>query len=123
MRALCPGTERQFTTIHQGLCPPLYWHPSGKLLTVTLAGVWPYLVRTANGVGGTDLSILDVLAQKFNFSISFHLINNHKEYYASVRSPYNLVNNHVKQVEIISASSSKIVSWPRAIAYRKKSIF
>ena len=124
MRALCSGTERQLTTIQQGLCLPSYWHPSGKLLTVTLGGVWPYLVRTANGgVGGTDLGILNVLAQKFNFAVSFHLINNHKEYYASVRSPYNLVNNLVKQVAIISANSSKIVSWSRAIAHLKKSIF
>ena len=124
MRALCPGTERQHTKIQRGLCLHSYWHPSGKRLTVTLGGVWPYLVRTANGgVGGTDPGILDVLAQKFNFSVSFHLINNHKEYYASVRSLYNLVNNLVKEVAIISASSSKIVSWSRAITYLQKSIF
>ena len=84
--SLCPGTETQHTTIQDGLCPPSSWHPSGKRLTVTLGGVWPYLAKSASGgVGGTDPKILDLLAQKFNFSVSFYPINSHKEYYATVR--------------------------------------
>ena len=93
IKSLCLGTEAKLTTIQDGLCPPSSWHPSGKRLTVTLGGVWPYIVKSASGgVGGTDLKILDLLAKKFNFSVSLKPINTHKEYYATVRSPLSCEN-------------------------------
>ena len=64
------------------------WNPSGKHLTVTVGGVWPYIARSASGViGGTDLKIVNLLAQKFNFSVSLYPINTFKDYFATVRSP------------------------------------
>ena len=87
MISICPGTETRLTTVQKGLCPPSYWNPSGKSLTITLGGIWPYITRSAGGlVGGTEPMILKLLARKFNFSVSLHPINNHKEYYASVSS-------------------------------------
>ena len=87
MTSICPGTETKLTTIQKGLCPPSYWNPSGKHLTITLGGIWPYITRSSGGrIGGTEPMILKLLAKKFNFSVSFHPINNHKEYYASVSS-------------------------------------
>ena len=87
MTSICPGTETKLTTIQKGLCPPSYWNPSGKRLTITLGGIWPYITRSAGGlIGGTEPMILKLLAKKFNFSVSLHPINNHKEYYASVSS-------------------------------------
>ena len=82
LTSVCPATEIKFTTIQKGLCNARYWHPSGRRLTVTLGGIWPY------GKGGTDIRIVDLLAQKFKFSFSLHPIKDHKEYFAMVRNVF-----------------------------------
>ena len=83
LTSVCPATEIQFTTIQKGLCTAKFWHPSGRQLTVTVGGIWPY-GHKAYGRGGTDAKIVDLLAQKFKFSYSLHPIQNHKEYFAMV---------------------------------------
>ena len=87
LTSICPGTEKKFTTIQSGICHPSSWHPSGKHLTVVVGGVWPYQTMAASGtIGGTDPAIMKMLAQKFNFAVSFYPIKDHKEFFGMVRN-------------------------------------
>ena len=56
-------------------------------MTVSVGGIWPYIIRSASGgIGGTDPMILNLLAEKFNFSLSLFPVNTHRQYFATVRT-------------------------------------
>ena len=52
------------------MCPPDLQDPRGKVIPISVIGVYPYVVYGADKewAGGTEFQVIDVYAKKFGFT-------------------------------------------------------
>ena len=66
--------------LNSGACLPTHKNPSGKEFDTCYADPPPVpFIMTTDGLGGSDLKVLKILEQQFNFSSKEKLINILKE--------------------------------------------
>ena len=71
MTSLCPTLGKRYSEIKLGKCPSHLQHPRGKELPVSIFGGFPYYRKPktkGERIGGTDIQILDIYAEKFDFT-------------------------------------------------------
>ena len=56
--------------IRHGMCPPNFQNPRGKVIPISVIGVYPLVVygEDKEWVGGTEFQVIDVYAKKFGFT-------------------------------------------------------
>ena len=64
---LCPAIGKEYPELHHGTCPQSIQTLVGRRLRVSFIGIEPYIKRT-RPPSGSDVSILDVIAKKLDFS-------------------------------------------------------
>ena len=73
LRSLCPSLGEKYSVINSGMCPSDLQNPNGKEMPVAVIGVTPHILynKEKEIIGGAEFPIIDVYAEKFNFTPSF----------------------------------------------------
>ena len=68
--SLCPALTKKFSVLVSGMCPSNLQDPHGKVIPISVIGVYPYVVygEDREWVGGTEFQVIDVYAKKFGFT-------------------------------------------------------
>ena len=66
---LCPTFGKTHAVLHNRLCPKELENPYGKELKISFIGASPYI--TYSPVGGSDILVVNMLAEKFKFLPKF----------------------------------------------------
>ena len=66
---LCPTLGKTHAVLHNRLCPKELENPQGKELKISFIGASPYI--TYSPVGGSDILVVNMLAEKFKFIPEF----------------------------------------------------
>jgi hypothetical protein len=67
--SMCPTIGMKLSEKHDGLCPKSTISPAGKSIKVSYVGVEPYQYMKEVPPKGSDILILNLLAQKFQFKV------------------------------------------------------
>ena len=77
--SLCPTLGQRYAQIYDSLCPSEVQKPAGKSIRISFIGPPPHI--TYNPIGGSDLLIIGLLAEKLKFlpkfvpELSFDIMN------------------------------------------------
>ena len=68
--SLCPALTKRYSVLISGMCPPDLQNPRGKVIPISVVGVYPYVVygKEKEWVGGVEFQVIDVYAEKFGFT-------------------------------------------------------
>ena len=68
--SLCPALTKKYSVLIPGMCPSNLQNPRGKVIPISVIGVYPYVVygEDKEWVGGTEFQVIDVYAKKFGFT-------------------------------------------------------
>jgi hypothetical protein len=67
--SMCPTVGKKLSQKHDGVCPKSTISLDGKNIKVSYIGVEPYIYMKEMPPRGTDILILNMLAQKFSFKV------------------------------------------------------
>jgi hypothetical protein len=67
--SMCPTVGKKFSEKHDGLCPKSTISLAEKSIKVSYIGVVPYIFMLKMPPRGSDILILNLLAQKFKFKV------------------------------------------------------
>jgi hypothetical protein len=74
--SMCPTVGKRLSEKHDGVCPKSAISLAGKNIKVSYVGVEPYIYMKEMPPRGTDILILNMLAQKFKFKVqSLRFVN------------------------------------------------
>ena len=70
LTSLCPALTNKYSVLVSGMCPSDLQNPHGKVIPISVIGVYPYVVygKDKEWVGGTEFQVIDVYAEKFGFT-------------------------------------------------------
>ena len=68
--SLCPALTKKYSVLVSGMCPSGLQNPRGKVIPISVIGVYPYVVygKDKEWVGGVEFQVIDVYAEKFGFT-------------------------------------------------------
>ena len=68
--SLCPALTKKYSVLVSGMCPSDLQNPRGKVIPISVIGVYPYVVygEEKEWVGGTEFQVIDIYAEKFGFT-------------------------------------------------------
>ena len=64
---LCPVLGQHEPRLEQEMCRPSYVSYKDKMLQIGIFGINPYFIATKNGIDGTDVRLLQLLAKALSF--------------------------------------------------------
>ena len=64
---LCPVLGQHEPRLEQEMCRPSYVSYKDKMLQFGIFGINPYFIATKNGIDGTDVRLLQLLARALSF--------------------------------------------------------
>jgi hypothetical protein len=78
--SLCPTVGKKYSEKHDGLCPRSSNNLLGKSIKISYIGISPYILyMNETPPRGSDIHILNLLAQKFQFKVQyFRFVNESK---------------------------------------------
>ena len=71
--SLCSSLANKYSVPRNGTCPSSLQDPRGKIIPVSVMGVYPYIIsgKDKKWMGGTEFEVTDVYAKKFAFTPKF----------------------------------------------------
>ena len=69
--SLCPTLGKTHAVMFKGSCPLSLENPQGKELKVSFIGTSPYIIYRPVGIGGSEVDLMRIFAQKFKFTPKF----------------------------------------------------
>ena len=71
--SLCPSLANKYSVLRSGTCPSSLQNPRGKVIPVSVLGVYPYIIsgKDKKWMGGTEFEVTEVYAKKFAFTPKF----------------------------------------------------